>query len=307
MIDDDVAEISIDDVTVTEGNTGLSPATPAVFTVSLSTPSATEITVDYVTVDGSATEPEDYTFTSGTLTFPPLETSQTRTVPVVGDLEDEPDQEFYVELSNANATVADGTGIGTIIDDERDGSFSCRASALRVLAREPIVANEPDTPCVDEAKSLVDVKVVSGLLSALADVADASTDQTPDDLQKTPPAAGDNAVAHADLANVSLAAGLNLIEIQAVAADAKAECVATGDEPPVLSGSSIVTLSINGKPLLTVSEPITIPLLVASLHLNQTVTEPGRITQRALVLETLLGSIVIGEATVNFEGNPCDS
>ncbi|MPZ49393.1 MAG: hypothetical protein GEU75_08875 [Dehalococcoidia bacterium] len=306
VIDDDVAEISINDVTVTEGNTGLSPATPAVFTVTLSTPSASEITLDYATADGTATAPQDYVATNGTLTFPPLETSQTLTVPVVGDLEDEPDEEFYVELSNANATIADNTGIGTIIDDERDGSFSCRASALRVLSIEPVVANEPDVPCLDEAKSLVDVDVISGLLSASAGVADASTDQTPDDLQE-PPAAGDNAVAHADLADVSLAAGLNLIQIQAVSADAKAECAAVGQEPPVLSGSSLVTLSINGEPLLTISEPITIPLLVASLHLNQTVMEQGRITQRTLVLETLLGDIVIGEATVNFEGNPCDS
>ena len=44
-------------------------------TVSLSSPSSQTVTVDYATVDGSATESGDYTAASGTLTFAPGETT----------------------------------------------------------------------------------------------------------------------------------------------------------------------------------------------------------------------------------------
>ncbi len=111
--------ISINDVTVTEGDSGTTDAT---FTVSLSEAIGRQVTVDYATAaDGTATAGEDYRATSGTLTFNAGETSKTITVPVYGDTADESDETFYVDLSNpTNATIADGRGTGTIQDD--DGS-----------------------------------------------------------------------------------------------------------------------------------------------------------------------------------------
>ena len=110
------ATISIGDVTVTEGDTG---ATTASFTVTLSESSPDTVTVDYATADGSAAAPGDYTAASGTLTFLPDETTQTVFVDVNGDTLDEDDETFTVELSNpANATIDDGEGIGTIVDND---------------------------------------------------------------------------------------------------------------------------------------------------------------------------------------------
>ncbi len=111
-------QISINDVTVTEGNTGTTNAT---FTVSLSQASSAQVTVDYATADGTATAGSDYQSTSGTLTFNAGETSKTITVPVYGDTTAESNETFYVNLTNpSNATIADGQGVGTIQDD--DGS-----------------------------------------------------------------------------------------------------------------------------------------------------------------------------------------
>ena len=45
------------------------------FTVTLSEESSAEVTVDYATSSGTAVEPDDYTETSGTLTFTAPETS----------------------------------------------------------------------------------------------------------------------------------------------------------------------------------------------------------------------------------------
>ncbi len=116
ILDDDLREMSIDDVTVEEGDTGTVEAT---FTVSLSRPSGDDVTVEYVTVAGTATEGFDYEAASGVVTFAPGETTATITVLVNGDILLEDDETFFVELSNpVNAILIDGTGDGTIIDDE---------------------------------------------------------------------------------------------------------------------------------------------------------------------------------------------
>ena len=115
--DDDTATISIDDVTVTEGNSGTVNAT---FTVSLSTPSAFTVTVTAQTADATTTAGSDYTALPPTLiTFNPLETSKSVTVVVNGDTTFEPDETFFVNLSGAvNASIADNQGFGTITNDD---------------------------------------------------------------------------------------------------------------------------------------------------------------------------------------------
>lgn len=115
IIDDD-PKVSIGDVTVVEGSGG---AVNAVFTVSLSAGTGLQVTVDYTTANGTATTPADYTSSSGTVTFAPLSTIQTISVPITGDYNQEPLETFFVNLSNAvNTAVADGQGKGTIVDND---------------------------------------------------------------------------------------------------------------------------------------------------------------------------------------------
>ena len=111
-----VPAISIGDVTVEEGDSGTTPAT---FAISLSAASASTITVGYSTADGTAVAPTDYQHVSGTLTFTPGQTSKSVSVSVVGDAVREPDESFVVNLSSpTSATIADGQGVGTILDDD---------------------------------------------------------------------------------------------------------------------------------------------------------------------------------------------
>jgi hypothetical protein len=92
---------------------------PCVLNVTLSAASGRVITVQYVTLDGTATAWADYVPTSGTLTFPPGTTTRTVTVNVVGDLLDEADESFSLRLSNeTNAIMVDDTGTGTIVDND---------------------------------------------------------------------------------------------------------------------------------------------------------------------------------------------
>jgi hypothetical protein len=108
--------VGIGDRAVTEGNAGTTSAT---FTVTLSAASSQPITVAYATGDGSAIGGSDYQAASGTLTFAPGETSKTITVLVKGDRLPEANETFAVNLSAAtNAIIADGQGVGTILDNE---------------------------------------------------------------------------------------------------------------------------------------------------------------------------------------------
>jgi hypothetical protein len=108
--------VSVNDVTVIEGNTGTTDAT---FTVSLSYSADADVTVHYATADDTATAGSDYTATSGDLVIPAGETTGTVTVPVLGDRLGEPTETFALNLSSpVNATLSDGQGVGTIFDDE---------------------------------------------------------------------------------------------------------------------------------------------------------------------------------------------
>src|SRR5206468_610781 len=63
--------------------------------------------------------PEDYTTTSGTLTFVPGTTSEAITVGVVGDERVEGIDSFFITLKSAtNATIGDSQASGTIFDDD---------------------------------------------------------------------------------------------------------------------------------------------------------------------------------------------
>lgn len=109
--------ISVNSVSVSEGNAG---TTPAVFTVSLFPETGRTVTVNFTTLPSSALAGTDFQPISGSLTFGPRVTAQTITVPVVGDVEVEPDELFYVRLTApANAGLFNGQGLCTILNDDQ--------------------------------------------------------------------------------------------------------------------------------------------------------------------------------------------
>lgn len=116
--DDDAAPtVTISNATVTETNKG---RTTAKFTVSLSSPSAQRVTVEYATADGTATAPADYRAVSPTrLVFAPGVTQKTISVSVAADRLAEGDETFLVQLRSAiNATLGNTEGVGTIVDND---------------------------------------------------------------------------------------------------------------------------------------------------------------------------------------------
>src|SRR5207253_470267 len=113
---DPAPSITINDVSVAEGDSGTTPLT---FTVTLSTASGQTVTVNYTTADNTATSTSDYQATSGTLTFNPGDTTKTVTVLVSGDTDFEQSETFFVNLTMpANATLSENHGVGTIKNDD---------------------------------------------------------------------------------------------------------------------------------------------------------------------------------------------
>lgn len=113
--------LSIDDVAVTEGNSGTTDAT---FNVTLSMASSRTVTVQYQTLDGTAHAGSDYQTRSGLLTFNPGDVVKTFAVPVNGDTVVELNERFAVDLSNpVNAVFTDSEAVCTILNDDIDSSM----------------------------------------------------------------------------------------------------------------------------------------------------------------------------------------
>jgi uncharacterized protein (TIGR03437 family) len=112
-------DVTIDDVTIAEGDAGSAVAT---FTVSLSRPAPPAgVTFDIATQNNTATS-SDNDYVPNNLvaqTIPAGNTTYSFNVTVNGDMTVEPDEIFFVNLSNVTgAVVLDGQGLGTIQNDD---------------------------------------------------------------------------------------------------------------------------------------------------------------------------------------------
>lgn len=109
-----VPRISVGDATALKGNTGTSDATVA---ISLSMPSNQTVIVRYATANGTALASKQYVGTASWVRFAPGTTSQTVTVPIIGDLLPEGNRVFHVALTNpSGAPIGDGNANVTILD-----------------------------------------------------------------------------------------------------------------------------------------------------------------------------------------------
>ncbi len=119
-------------------------------TVTRSGDTSTQASIDYVTVDGSATQKGDYLFASGRLTFAPGQTSKSITVLIIDDVYQEATESFSLELSNpigitigarniASVTIADNDTVPPTTNplDNSDARFFVRQHYIDFLNRDP--------------------------------------------------------------------------------------------------------------------------------------------------------------------------
>ncbi len=117
ILNDDLPTVSINNVTQLEGDTGTKSY---IFTVQLSDPLTTDVSVNYLTSDFTAIAGQDYQAQTGTLVIPAGSTTGTITITGYGDTTIESDEQFKVLLTNlsSNAALLNATGIGTILTDD---------------------------------------------------------------------------------------------------------------------------------------------------------------------------------------------
>jgi large repetitive protein len=110
-------KVTISSVSKKEGNSG---TTGFVFTLAVSGTPLSTVTVDWATGGGTAPAVTDYLPANGTVSFAPGVTTKTVTVQVVGNTIPEPDETFFVNLSNPspNAYLGNTQGVGTILNDD---------------------------------------------------------------------------------------------------------------------------------------------------------------------------------------------
>ena len=107
--------VTVSNVSVTEGDQGTQTVT---FNVTAQ-PGNGNVTVNYQTVDGTATAGQDYVPTSGILTFTGAGGTQSVTVTVNSDTSFEGDETFFLQLTSVTgATIASGSGIATIVNND---------------------------------------------------------------------------------------------------------------------------------------------------------------------------------------------
>jgi len=125
--DDPIPSLSISDVSKAEGDSGF---TDFVFTVTLSAASGQNVFVDYITADGTAHANSDYVFLTGNLGIGAGTMSRDITVRVFGDTQVEPNETFFLNLSNpVGATITKAQGAGTITNDDAAPSGTLAFSA----------------------------------------------------------------------------------------------------------------------------------------------------------------------------------
>jgi hypothetical protein len=201
--------------------------------------------------------------------------------------------------------IQDGQGVGTIIDDDRDGAFSCTATAADVVGITAAVANPSDLPCAADSATVASVSLNAGLITVSATALTARTDVSPSDMTVAP-AAGDHGSSAARIDKTTISTlGLN-IQLGAIQSQAGASCVAgpSGLTPAYSGTSSVASLTINGVGVTVGSAPLTIPLVIGSLSLNRTVVVNGVVTQDAVALDTPVAHIVLAESQADVHGTP---
>lgn len=132
--------MTISDATVVEGNGTL---TTVMLTVTLSAPSTQTITVDYATLNGTASSGSDYVSVTGQLTFDPGVVNQTIAVTIIGDSSPETDEVFSINLSNpTNIVLSDSRSDITITND--DAANSGTATLLGGAGNDTMVGSNLD-------------------------------------------------------------------------------------------------------------------------------------------------------------------
>ena len=249
--------LSINDVTLFEGNGGTVNAT---FTVSLTpAPVAGAVTFNIATANGTAIAPADYVAQTLTAQSIPIGISTyTFTVAVNGDTTVEPNETFNVNVSSVTgATVGDGSGLGTINNDD---VLAASITVLPASTLEDGPGNLTYTVTLDQAP----------VVATTVNITTGGTASSPVDYTGA-------------VSNVSFGIG---VSTQTIVIDPVVDAITEGDETVILTVAAGIGYSV-GSPVSatgTITNDDTAGITLTQSGSTTDVTEGGATDTYTLVL-----------------------
>lgn len=143
------------------------------FTVTRSGDLSSAVTVSYATADGTALAGVDYIAQSGTMTIPSGQAANTIAVPVLGDLGDEPDESFFLNLTGISNVVGPPPDFGNELDVAGTPGASLAAADLNGDGRDDLVSTDPDA---DTFTIYLNTSTVGGAVSFSAQTPQSTPD-----------------------------------------------------------------------------------------------------------------------------------
>lgn len=302
ITNDDTPTLSIDDVSAAEGNAG---STAFTFTASLSQPApAGGVSFTAATANNSATAGTDYTAASSALTIPAGSSTATFTVQVTGDIVFEPNETFFVNVSGVTgATVADGQGLGVIVNDDATPTLAIDSVSLNEGNAGQTAFTFTVTMTPSSQVATVNYASANGTATAGSDYTANSGTLTfaPGDTSKTVTVqvAGDNLVEPNETFTVTLSGALGAILVTPTGTGTIVnDDVAVVVNPATVPGTTVgaaynQTLSATGG-VAPYTFAVTAGALPAGLSLNAAGTLSGTATSGGTFNVTVTASDSVG-------------
>ena len=165
--DDSVPGLAVEDASAEEG------AREILFTAELSNGSASPVSVEWETVDGTAESGDDYATATGTLTIAAGDQSATIRVEIEDDRLHEPEETFAIRFSAPEgATLADDEAVGTIVDDDPVPELAVEDASAEEGAREILFTAELSNGSASPVS--VDWETADGTAKSTTDYAEAA-------------------------------------------------------------------------------------------------------------------------------------
>jgi hypothetical protein len=172
----------------------------------------------------------------------------------------------------------------------------CRGTPLSLLGLSLNTANPATSPCATANPKPISANVVITPAIPLLGIAANQVSVTAiQGTTKSAPAGG--AQAGASVADVTISLLGTTIKATGLTSSAVSQLTSCS-APATLTGiSSIASLTINGKPVVNLNQPVSVPLLIGSLGLNERAVSGNTITQSALHLNVAgLVDLAIGQS-----------
>ena len=206
-----------------------------------------DITITYQTADGTATQPDDYTATSGTLTFPARSrATRTVTIPIINDADEEDDETFEVEFGAPSIGAFDSGGAKATVTIEANDPPSADATLSGLTLK-----NATDDSAIDLNETFAS-GTNSYTVTVANDVDEITVEPTSDhNATFAYLNASDTALTDADTNTtgfqVALAVGANTVKVKVTAEDGNADDTYIVVVTRAAAGNTLAT----GKPSIT--------------------------------------------------------